>query len=229
MNEKNKEYTTIDLVELMKSFWQKRMLIVALVIVGAMLMFLKVHFFTEDTYTASGTLYVSSQSTLSTTQDITQSTITSARTLSETYIEMLKTRSFLTDVSVQSGSNYTWSQIKSMMTVDSVNETELLSVSVTAANADDAYRIAKSVLDLAPKKMESVFNGGRVSIVDDVIRPVGANANGMLKQVVMGGLIGGVLALAIIFLIDFFDTRVRKAEDVAKRYNLSILGEIAEM
>ena len=42
----------------------------------------------------------------------------------------------------------------------------------------------------------------------------------------MGAILGLVLGMAIVVVVNLFDTKVHKAEDVAKRYSVSILGEI---
>ncbi len=228
MNEKGKDYSVINILDILEIMWQRKLLIIGFVVVGIVVMFLKVQFFTADTYTSNGVLYVSSQSNREELTGISAAAISSSRDLSMTAIETMKTRSFLSDVSKATGGKYSWEQIRNMMSVSVINDTELLSVRVTAGNADDAYNIAKSIILKAPQKLTSVFKAGEFSVVDNAVEPKGPNGKGLSRKVMIGAMLGAVLAAGIIFLISFFDTKVHKAEDITKRYGVSILGELAE-
>lgn len=228
MNEKNKDYSVINVSDILWRLWQHKFWIIGFMLIGMVLMFVKVKFFTVDTYTANGVLYVSSQSNREELTGISSAAITSSRDLSKTAIETLKTRSFLSEVSKATGDKYSWTQIKGMMSVSVVNGTELLSVKVTALNPQDAYDIANSIILKAPHKLRSVLKAGEFSIVDNVIKPKSPNGKGLSRMVMTGALIGGVMAVILIFLVNFFDTKVRKSEDITKRYGVSVLGELAE-
>ena len=198
------------------------LLVVAATALGA----IKTIYFTADTYTASGVLYVSSKSVDNTTKEdeVNKGDIDTARTLSTTYIETLKIRAFLMDVSDAINNRFSYSEISKMIQVSAINNTELLSIKVTAETAQDAYDIAKNLVSLAPKKLAEVNEGGSIKIIDQVLKPTTANDSGLFKNCVIGGMIGFILAIAIVFLIAFFDKKVRRSEDVAKRYEVSILG-----
>ncbi len=228
MNEKGKDYSVINIADILEIMWQRKFMIIGFVIIGMAVMFFKVQFFTADTYTSNGVLYVSSQSNREELTGISQSAISSSRDLSRTVIETMKTRTFLSDVSKSTGGKYSWEQIRNMMSLSVINETELLSVKVTAGNPDDAYNIAKSIILKAPQKLTSVFKAGEFSVVDNALEPQTSNDKGLAKNVIIGAMLGGILAAGIILLISFFDTKVHKAEDITKRYNVSILGELAE-
>lgn len=228
MDNKNKDYSVINIVDLLLSLWQHKLLIISFIVVGMLAMFIRVQFFTADQYTANGVLYVSSQSNREELTGISQAAINSSRDLSMTAIETMKTRNFLSEVSKATGGKYSWGQIKEMMSVSVINDTELLSVRVTAGNAQEAYDIARSIILKAPQKLKSVFKAGEFSVVDNAIKPKAPNGKGLSRQLMLGGLLGAVLAVALVFIMNFFDTKVHKSEDVTKRYGISILGELAE-
>ena len=233
MNEQKKEFMTketqIDLIELLKDIWKHKFLVVVMMLLCMFAVGIKMVYFTHYTYTADGVLYVSNKVSVSDDTDVVEkSDIDTARTMSETYIETLKTREFLMDVSDKVGGEYSWEQIKKMMSVYAINQTELLSVSVTANSPEDAYKIANAITTLAPKKLSSVCEGGSISIIDKVIVPIRPNGKGTVKAVAAGGIVGIALAVMIVFLREFFDTKVHKSEDVAKRYDISILGELSQ-
>ena len=225
---KNNDY--IDLLEIAKNVWLYKLPILVLAVVFALVCVIRVEFFVDDQYVSSGMLYVSNQKADDEEDEksISQSDINTAKSLSATYREVLKTRSFLADVENEIGGKYSWKQIESMISVSAVSNTELIRVSVTANVREDAYLIADAIINQAPEKLEDVFGNGSVKIVDDAAIPSGAVSKGTVSSAVKGGAIGVVLGLAIVVVIGLFDKKVHKSEDVAKRYSVSILGEIMQ-
>ena len=222
---KNNEY--IDLMEIAKSIWTYKFILVALAVVIALISVVRVEFFTKDKYVAYGVVYVSNGQT----QDsdiVSQSAIDTARTMIETSREILKTRSFLTEVSMDIDEKYSWGQIKGMTSITAQNETELMRISVTAYSPTDAYNIANSIVERAPERLTSVFKSGTAEVIDSVIPPTSAVSKGVTGEAVKGAILGLFLGLAIIVIINLFDTKIHKGEDVATRYKVSVLGEIAQ-
>ena len=140
MNE-DREMPLLDLKEILQDIWKGKFFIIALMIIFGLIMGIRMEFFVKASYTADGVLYIYSQniSELQQASGVTGSEIKDARTMSTTYLETLKLRSFLTEVSNATGGVYSWKEIKNMMRVASVNETEYVSVSVTADNPQMAY------------------------------------------------------------------------------------------
>ncbi len=227
MGNNARERTSFDVVKTLKDIWKYKLIIVAFAIISTAFMVVKIEFFTQDTYTASGVLYVSNSQSDS-NETITSTKILASRVLSTTYIETLRLRSFLMDVSDSIGNKYTWRQIGNMMTVAPVNETEYLAIVVTATNPEDAYLVTDAILKRAPDKFIETFKGGEAIIVDKVMLPQSPNSKGGLKKTVVAMIAGGILGVLTICLISFLDKKVRSGEDVAKRYNVSLLGEILE-
>lgn len=222
---KNNDY--IDLLEIAKSVWVYKFMLIALAVVIAMLSVVKVEFFTKDRYVAYGMVYVSNAATLD-GDEVSKNSIDTARTMVETCREILKTRTFLTEISIETGGKYSWSQISGMTSVSAVNETELMRIAVTAYSPEDAYLIANSIVNNAPDRLVSVFKSGTAEIIDEVIAPSGPINKGTMGEAAKGAVLGLFIGLAIIVVINLFDTKIHKGEDVAARYKVSILGEIAQ-
>lgn len=218
----------IDLVELIQTFWKHKFLIFALMILCAFAMVIKTAYFTEDEYTSSGILYVSNRKEqLNENAAISKSDIDTSRTLSTTYIEILKTSKFLDEVGADVGV-YGWEDILSLVDITSVNDTELLKVTTIARDPDISYLITNSILNKAPQKLKSIYKNGEVEIVDPPRYPEKPNDKNLPRNAFIGMLAGLVLGVLIAFEYNFFDTKVRKSEDVARRYDVSILGEISD-
>ena len=224
-NEENGTMSLKDLLEIFINY--KRIFAISIVVCVELSMIYNI-FLVAPTYTSSGTIYVNcmSDSNVQAGDGISQYEIDSSRALSTTYMEILRGRSFLEDVSADIGYKYTWKDIASMMSVASVNETELLSIKVTAYEPEDAYVICKSIMYNAPRKMLSVFKRGAIEVVDDVNMPLLPSKPGVKKAFLLGFVLGFIVAAAITFMIEIFDTKIRTSEDLVRRYDINVLGEI---
>lgn len=222
MNEKE-----LSIIDILIAVWAQKFLVLTLVILGMIISFVNVTYFTDFSYKANGTLFVSNQ-TQATIQNetISKSDIESSRTLSSTYMEILKTRSFLIDVSKKCDNKYSWKDISKMMSISAINETELLSISITAPTPEDALKIADCVIIMAPDKLTSVFKRGEVEIVDVPIFPSEPVSKGRIQKIAIGGMLGLVISVGIAMLLLFLDKKIHKGVDIVERYNISFLGEI---
>lgn len=223
-----KEEFTLD--DLLSMLWTHKTVIIITSLMFGIFFFCYFNYFVKDTYTASGVLYVSNQEYQYDTEDdsIQKSDIESARALSITYMETLKTRSFLSHINKITGNKYSWKSIKRKLNIESVNETELLSVSFTSYSKSDAYNITNAIINNASDKLTSVFKGGKVYIVDTVVVPEKPDDKEVALKTFIGLFLGAVFSAVAAFLIDIYDTKIHKTEDVANRYNVSILGKISQ-
>ena len=224
------EVMTIDLVENVRLLWKHKIVIILLALLGAAVMYVNTAFFTDDTYTAYGVLHISNKTEKDEVTDgIQKSDIETSKTLSSTYIEILKTRVFLKDISTATGEKYNWEKIEKMLTISTVNDTELLKIAVKSTDRDDAYLLADTIMEKAPAKLMSVYKTGEVEIVDPAQPPARADGRGMAGKLMIGFIIGTALGVGYAFLYAFLDKKVHSSEEVARRYGLSILGETAQI
>lgn len=218
----------IDFLELLESIWQHKLMIILLVLAGAFVTFAKIYYLMPDAYTSSGILYISNKKeAVSELQTIQKQDIDTSRSLSATCIEILKTTSFLDEIT-QDVREYTQDNISGMINISAINETELLRVTATAPTAQAAYKISDSILQKAPGKLMGIYKNGEVEIVDPPKMPIAPDDKGIVLKTCIGALMGFFLGVLILFVRSFFDTKVRSAEAAAKRYNVSILGELPE-
>ena len=192
-------------------------------------MFVKTEFFSTPLYQSNGVLYIRTVSNEMAEKEeyIYGSDISAARDLTSTYTEILLTRSFLKQVSNEIDNKYTWNQIRSMLSVSALNDTELLSIVVTAGDPVDAFNIAKAVLDKAPAKFESILSGGDIFVVDNAAYSDVPLDKGSFAKTIIGFIAGLILGILISFIADMFDKKVHSGVDISKKYGISILGEIS--
>lgn len=227
--EKNRYSSELDVLDILRTLWANKLILLAFMAVAAVIAYVKVVYFTADTYTANGVLFVSNKSveTMEAGGVIQQADLMTSRTLGETCVEILQTRSFLKMVSEDLDHQYTWNQIRSMARVSPKNETELLSITVTASSPETAYLVASSIIKQAPVKLSGVFKRGDFEIVDEVEYPDRPNGRGLVRTMILSLVIGAILGSALVLVRMMFDTKIHRADDLKKRYDITVLGEIA--
>ncbi len=225
MSENEKELSIIDTLRIMLPY---KWLILVCVVVMALAFFVKTEFFTDDTFTSTGVLYVSNhmQGMVSSNYSVELSDIESARTMASTCMELLNTRTYLSYVSSATGGKYEWNEIANMINVSSVNETELLSISVTSKSPEDSYNICNTIIQKAPSQLGTIFTSGTIEIIDEAVYPNNPNSRGVLKMTAIGFAIGLVLGVLLAFVLSMFDRTVHIDTDLTQRYDIPVLGNI---
>ncbi len=224
MEEKEKILTLQDIFAVL---WRYKVLILVMAIAVSSLQYART-VLQPDVYASDGRLYVTNLNAAAFEKEayISQFDIESARMLSTSYIEILKGRSFLTNVSREIDEKYSWQELSRMINIQLVNETELLSVTATAPNALDAYLIVQKFLAKAPEQLMNVFTVGEVKIIDEPIKPSAPVAKGEVTSAVIGFIIGAILGVVLAFVLKAMDRKIHSAEALSERYEFSILGEL---
>ncbi len=228
-NENFNENKNIDLMELLSRIWRYKFFIILVVIAAMSLSYVNVKYFTADTYSLSMNLYLKNKDTTSTqlTGDVKITDISTSRIFSETCIEIMKSDPFIKEIAIDSGTDYSFSQLRSMVSISSVNETELLIIRITSYSPEDTVAIAQSVRKIAPKMIVDITGGGSANFFGDIETPEHPVGKGLAQKMIYTGVVAAVLFVGIIFLIMIFDKKVHKGEDIEKRYGVPVLGEIS--
>src|SRR5699024_8716966 len=102
--------------------------------------------FKTPLYEAEALMYVNSNeiSVGSTKLSISAAELSAAQSLVETYIVILNTRTTLNDVVEQTGVSYTYEQLRKMISAESVNGTEVFSITVTSPDPKEAELLANT-------------------------------------------------------------------------------------
>lgn len=232
MNEKStqQEYE-IDLLDLAKAMWAHIVAIVLTAVVCAGLAFGYTKLLITPTYKANALLYVNSSdiSVAGSKLSISASDLTAAKSLVDTYIVILNTRTTLNDVIEQSGVSYSYDQLKKMISASSVNSTEIFSVEVTSTSPQEAELLANTIARVLPEKIASVVDGSSVRIVDTAVVPSKKAGPSTGKNTMLGFLLGAVLACGAVVVLYLVDDKIHNADYLMSTYNLPVLAVIPDL
>ena len=174
----------------------------------------------------SSTSIVLTRSTTTTDQTITQNDINLNKNLVSTYREIIKSRRIIDRVIDKLQLKMNYRTLASMVSVSSVDETELISVTVSSVEPKEAKNIANEIAKVFKEEIVEIYNIENISIIDKAVlskQPYNVN---VIKQFVM--FTGGSFALAsaLIFVMFFFDHSIKSVEEVEQKIGLPVIGAI---
>ncbi len=221
------EEKEINLADVFAVLVTKWWVIVICLMVAAVAAFTASELFIAPQYTAKGSLYVSGSKM--STSEINYNQTQIAVHYAKTYADILKSNTVLTIVSEDMAGKYTPDELEKMISLQTAEETEILYVSVQATDPHDAYLIAQSLLKNAPGVLTEIVNGGDVKVIDEAQEPIEPSSPNVSKNTLIGGVAGFVIGIAIILLIEMFDTRIKNSDTIVEKYNIPVLGKIPQM
>lgn len=165
---RDSEYVKIDLGQIAEGLVRRLWVIVIAMVVCGSILFSYAAFMVTPLYEASVLMYVnnSSFSVGSTSFSISSSEISAAKSLVDTYLVILKTRLTLNDVISRGHLDCTYEELVKMIRAESVNDTEVFTVTVTSDDPQEAEHIVNTIAQVLPDKIAGIVEGSSVRIVD---------------------------------------------------------------
>lgn len=158
---------------------------------------------------------------------ITQNDLNLNAKLVATYREIIKSKTVLKDVINTLDLDYTVSQLQGNISVSTVSDTEMISITVESRKAEEAAIIANELASQFSARIKEIYNIENISVIDKAevqANPVNVN---IAKQIIIYALIGLVLSLAVVFAMFYFDTTLKDASQIEK-LGLTVLTSIPE-
>ena len=199
------------------------LLIIIFCLIGGVSSYFYTTNYVEPTFTAYISLYVYNDTN---GKETTINDINIASKLVDTYVVILKSNSVLQEVADQSGINCTVSQLKSMISAASVNDTEVFNVYVTATDPEVARIIAQTISEVAPAEIIRVVKAGSVEIIDPPQQNPPQTSPNLMKNTLIGIFLGAALSVGIATLRWVLDKSVKDENGLAEAFEYPILGSI---
>lgn len=221
----------LDVGKLFHAFCDKILIVIFVAVLCAAAAYSATVSFIAPKYSASALLYVNSSnlSLANTKVSISTQDLTAAKSLVETYIVILKTRTTLEEVAEVSGLDYSYGQLESMISAGPVNNTEVFSVTVTCNNSSHAEILANTIAQLLPNRIASIVEGSSARIVDSAIEDTTIVSPDYKKNTLYGFTGGFLVTTFVILLLAMMDDKVRDLENASAKYQLPILAVIPDL
>lgn len=124
-----------------------------------------------------------------TTSNVTSDQINSATKLVSTYSIIIKSDTVLQQVINDLGLSLNYSELKNRVTVDAVDDTQVMKITVRSNNPEWAQQVCNKITEVSPDVILEAVEAGSVKVISNaslVATPVSPNTT---KNTALGGMI----------------------------------------
>ncbi len=188
-----------------------------------------------STYVATISFYVYTNPDYITDTGVNLSTseITQAKNLLPSYMQILKSNTFLNKVLAELGLDelgYTTGYLKRRIGSSAISNTAVFTVSVYNENPVFAMEIANVIGELAPAEIISIVKSGGIEILDKAELPTVPYASTSVMKYAILGAIGGFMIVAVVVMLKgLLNTTIRRKYEIEDMFTIPILGMVPDM
>ena len=208
------------------SYFKKRLIlfiVVVLFVVSAGTIYSV--FILKPEYKSQATVILSSDKSKNTVQ----SEINANKNLIDTYTEVVKSHRVLDRVKSEMQIEDTYEQLVKKVTVASLKDTEIISISVVDLDKNHSYSLANRIADTFTDEIGQIYNDKSVNVLDRAVEPQKPYNVDIIKQEAIYAAAGIVLATAVIFLMFYFDRTIKTTEQIEQLFKLPIYGKVRKL
>ena len=215
----------IDLIDLFGYYMSRLWLLIAAVVIGAVIAGAYTHYMIPDRFTAVSRMYMISASSSSV---VDLSDLNIGASLSNDYVELMKSRPIIEDVITELGLEYTYEQVLNMIKLDVVTNTRIIKISATSTDPEEAMNIANQMARIAKIRLPKIMDAPSPSIAEEAVLPTQKSSPSLSRNVMMGSLVLLFLVLAFLTVQYLMDDTVQTSEDVEKEFGILPMTVIPE-
>jgi len=218
----------IDLKELFTMFWEKKVVVILLTIIFAVIGIIYTAILVTPMYTSTTSLLLVQTSKTEQSNDsaITTSDLTLNSKLVSTYSELIKSDKITRQVISNLGIDLKEDDLKENISVNAKKDTEFIEISVRDIKSENAANIANEISRVFSKEVKSIYGIDNVEIIDPAeVEEEPSNIN-YKKNIVIFAFIGIAISCAYVIIANMLDNTIKSAEAIEKKYNLFVLASI---
>lgn len=206
----------------LRKYWK---FIVILAAVCGLIAFSISSFFMTEQYESRAKIYLKPEMR----QDaagIDYSSINANKMMVNNYMAMLKGDTLMGEVAEKVGGDHSKQSIKNCITVSNADDTEVIDVVAVTDNAQESQKIVKTTISAFSAQMKKELDVKNILIIDKAsLNEVPVSPN-VLKNTVLGIMLGIIAALGIVAVKVILDKRLRTKEEVENYLGIPVLASI---
>ena len=175
-------------------------------------------------YVSSGTLIVNNRKSES--SSVTNDEITSAKNLASVYSIVIKSEPILNTVKTNLNLDMSTESLSRLITVSSVDATQVMKISVKTTDPELSEKIANEVLNVSPEIILDTVEAGSVKLISPAKVNMNAVSPNVLQNTMIAVILGFMLSVGGILVVNLLDKTFKNEEDIEKYLGLPLLGVI---
>ena len=141
-----------------------------------------------------------------------------------TYSEIITSRKVLQQVIDNLKLKMTVDELSKNITTSSVEDTEIIRITVNNEKKKMAAEIANEVAEVFSDEIQDIYNLENVAIIDKAEEADAPYNINYVKDNVIYLMIGVVLSFGVVFVMYYFDTTIKSSEVVEEKLGLPVIG-----
>lgn len=212
----------LDLVDLLMALYRKLFWIIASGIVVAVLAFGYTKLFIVPMYSSTTKIYILSDENEKNSV-LTYSDVQTVTLLTKDYKEMIKSRPVMEAVVEKLGLTISADELLGKVRIEEVAETRILYIHAEDEDPVMAKKIADGVREASIEQVAQIMEKYAIKTVEEGNIPQAPYAPNVMRNTVLGGMIGIVLAVVVIAILYISDDSLKSVDDVERYLGMNVL------
>lgn len=225
---KEQDIIEINVIQLLKALWKKKLIVVLVAIVTGAMAFAYSAFLVKPQFSSTTRIYVVNRN-----QDdkpgLTNQDLQAGAYLVKDYREIILSQDVLEKVVTDLGLPINSKTLAQKVQVTVPADTRIVSISVSDHRPDEASRIANALRDVAAQKIIAVTRVSDVTTLEEARPATGPSSPNIRRNTLMGIGAGAGLVIVVVLLVELLDDRVKRPEDIEDVMKISLLGVIPDL
>jgi capsular polysaccharide biosynthesis protein len=214
----------IDLRTLFRILIQKWWLIGAITFLGFGLAFIYAYLYVDSEYTADVSMMV----LVSNEEQTNEQNFNFSSKLKSTYTELAKSDLVINRVIDELNLYYSPNQLRDMITVNAVQDTIIIKLTVVTNYPYNSYAIANKIVDVMKDVSQNFEGFDNIEVLDRAVEPTTPSGPNRLLYVLIGTMLGGIIGVGLVFVIEFMDQTIKTTDDIENKLKLRVLATIPD-
>jgi len=223
----NKEIS-IDVIQLFKILWKKKITIILTAIIAAVLAFCVSSFVLKPEYSSTTRIYVVNRNQ-SENAGLTNQDLQAGTYLVKDYKEIILSQDVLEKVISNLKLEQSGKGLSKKIQVTVPVDTRIVSIVVKDDQPEEASLIANALREVAAEKIIKVTRVSDVTTLEEARPALTPSSPNIRRNTLLAFLAGGAVMVILILLLELLDDRVKRPEDVEEVMQVALLGIIPDL
>lgn len=223
----NKEIA-IDVVQLFKILWKKKIAIILTAIVAGLVAFGVSSFVLTPEYSSTTRIYVVNRNQ-SENAGLTNQDLQAGTYLVKDYKEIILSQDVLEKVISNLKLEQSGKGLSKKIQVTVPVDTRIVSIVVKDDQPEEASRIANALREVAAEKIIKVTRVSDVTTLEEARPALTPSSPNIRRNTLLAFLAGGAVMVILVLLLELLDDRVKRPEDVEEVMHVALLGIVPDL
>ena len=225
---KEQDKIEIDVVQVLKVLWKRKLMIALVAIATGVLAFGFSSFIVKPQFTSTTRIYVVNRNQ-GDKPGLSNQDLQAGSYLVKDYREIILSQDVLEKVVTEQNLKFDAKALAKKIQVTVPADTRIVSISVKDGNPEEASRIANGLREVAAQKIISVTKVSDVTTLEEARPALSPSSPNIRRNTIFGVGVGAGIVILLAISIEVLDDRVKRPEDIEEVMHISLLGVIPNL